>query len=523
MAVQGGISVAGVGASVVGVLLFLGLSLTVGRHVVASVIRWTNDTMTIEFPVITGILVIMLVMALSTELIGVHTALGAFVAGTLVGQSPILTEHIEETLRGFIVAFFSPIFFAVAGLGMDLKTLFDPTLLGFTLAVIVTASLGKFLGAFAGGRLGGLSNLESLALATGLNARGSTEVIIASIGLSLGALSPQLYTMIVAMAVITTMLMPLTLRWALARVPLGRDEANRLEKETAEERQSVPKMERVLAYLDDSANARLAAQLAATFAAGERLVTTVMRAEKPDNAPPAQDREDKDEVAALIERVQSAVTAAPATAVPGISHEEMSATKFADTPEAVGREAAKGYSIVFAGIAQPISEPSQRFADSLQHLIETFDGPVALAFNGTLATAPLDILKILVPTSGAAYSQLATEVALALASAGGGQLTALHVYDPEQDTKLLRGRARRLGLSVLADARRLGAAKGVQVAAVTAVDARPERAIRRVAARGRYDLIVVGAALRGGQRKFLGPRSATLVRDITIPMLLIVH
>jgi len=52
------------------------------------------------------------------------------------------------------MAFFAPVFFAVAGLGMDLRTLFDPTLLLFTVAVILIASLGKFAGAFIGGRLG---------------------------------------------------------------------------------------------------------------------------------------------------------------------------------------------------------------------------------------------------------------------------------------------------------------------------------------------------------------------------------
>ncbi len=152
-----------------------------------------NDHMTIEVPVITAILVAMLAMALTTELIGVHTALGAFIAGLLIGQSPILTEHIEGELRGFIIAFFSPVFFAVAGLGMDLRTLMDPTLLLFTAGVILVASFGKFAGALAGGKLGGLSTREALALATGLNARGSTEVIIATIGLAMGALSNQLY------------------------------------------------------------------------------------------------------------------------------------------------------------------------------------------------------------------------------------------------------------------------------------------------------------------------------------------
>jgi len=66
--------------------------------------------------VITTILLIMGAMAMTTHFIGVHTVLGAFVAGILIGESPILTKHIDEQLRGLIVAFFMPVFFGMAGL-----------------------------------------------------------------------------------------------------------------------------------------------------------------------------------------------------------------------------------------------------------------------------------------------------------------------------------------------------------------------------------------------------------------------
>ena len=195
--------------------------------------------MTIEVPVITAILLVMLVMALIHR---THRRAYARSAPSSpacwLANRPFSPSISKASCRGFIIAFFSPVFFAVAGLGMDLRTLLDPTLLLFTLAVIAVASIGKFLGALVGGRLGGLTGAESLALATGLNARGSTEVIIASIGLSMGVLSNQLYTMIVAMAVVTTMIMPPTLRWVLARVPLREEEAKRLEKEEAEEREA---------------------------------------------------------------------------------------------------------------------------------------------------------------------------------------------------------------------------------------------------------------------------------------------
>src|SRR5205807_8506827 len=96
--------------------------------------------------------------------------------------------------------------------------------------------LGQLTGAFLGGALGGLWRREALALGCGMNARGSTEVIVASLGLSMGALSQDLFTMIVAMAVVTTMAMPPMLRGALARLPMRPEEKARIEREEFEER-----------------------------------------------------------------------------------------------------------------------------------------------------------------------------------------------------------------------------------------------------------------------------------------------
>ena len=222
LAQAGEIDVMSVTESLVGTAVFLAVSFTIGRRVVSYLIRWSNDSFETEFPVITTILVIMGAMALITHYIGVHTVLGAFVAGVLIGQSPILTGHIDEQLRGLIVAFFMPVFFGVAGLSTDLTVLGDPHLLALAMGLIAIASFGKFGGAFVGGWMGGLDRREALALGCGMNARGSTEVIVATVGLSMGALTQNLFTMIVAMAFVTTMAMPPMLRWALARVPMTR-------------------------------------------------------------------------------------------------------------------------------------------------------------------------------------------------------------------------------------------------------------------------------------------------------------
>jgi K+:H+ antiporter len=522
MAAHGTVSYVNVGASVAGTLIFLALSLTVGRGLVARLIRWSNDHMTTEVPVITVILLVMLTMALTTELIGVHTALGAFVAGMLVGQSPILTEHIEGQLRGFIIAFFSPVFFAVAGLNMDLSTLLDPTLLLFTLAIIAVASIGKFLGAFAGGWLGGLTGAESLGLATALNARGSTEVIIASIGLSMGVLSNQLFTMIVAMAVVTTMIMPPTLRAVLARVPLREEEADRLQKEDAEEREAVPNMERALAYLDTSPNGLLAASLAGQFAARQQTLITVLKA-KSANPPGRADAGQvlSEAVALALEKMSRTARREARSASPMSSH-QLVHLKTADGDDALERESGKGYDLVFIGIEHPISASADQFDNRLQRLVETFDGPLAIVLNRKdQAAEPGAPLKILVPTGGTPAAGLAIEMALALARASNGALTVLHVFDPQDDTALLRGRARRQGLSLLAEARRLGERNNVPLKTTYVTHASAEAAIQRVARAGRYDLVVVGTSLREGATKFLGPRSSALLRNLNSPTLLV--
>ena len=523
IAAHGAVSLAHIGASMAGTALFIALSMTVGRGLVARLIRWSNDNMTIEAPVITAILLVMLLMALSTELIGVHTALGAFVAGMLVGQSPILTEHIEAQLRGFIIAFFSPVFFAVAGLNMDLSTLLDPALLLFTLAVIAVASIGKFLGAFAGGSLGGLTGAESLGLATALNARGSTEVIIASIGLSLGVLSNQLFTMIVAMALVTTMTLPPMLPWVLARIPLREEEAERLKKEEAEERETVPNMERALAYLDRSPNGRLGASLAGMFAAGQQVLITVMTAPAGSSGGAADEGPQLVAKAAALtlEKLPAGARKAAAS-MTRVPVDQLVHAKAADADDALERESSKGYDIIFIGVEHPIDATGNQFEDRLQRLAETFEGPLAMVLNGSGSAAKPGVpLNILVPTGGTPVAGLAIEIALAIAKGSHGALTVLHVFDPEDDTALLRGRPRRQGLSLLVEARRLGKRSDVAVKAISVKHAKPEAAIQRAARARRYHLVVVGTSLRQGETKFLGPRSSALLRELRSPVLLV--
>jgi K+:H+ antiporter len=334
----------------------------------------------------------------------------------------------------------------------------------------------------------------------------------------MGALSSQVYTMIVAMAVVTTMVMPPSLRWMLARVPMREEETSRLEKEEAELQESVPHMERALVVLDDSPNGRLASMLAGLFAGHEQLVTTVMEGQGERGS----GHELLTRAARLAFDRASQRLREENEQSPKFSLGELVSVKPAEGVDAVDAEVMKGYSIAFIGIERPIAAGANHFEDELQGLVRAFGEPVAISLNGDRSMTEPDIaLDILVPTGGTPEARLAMEMGLSLAKASAGRLTALHVLDPQDDTQWLRGRARRQGLSLLDDARRLGKRKGVPVNGVSVTNSRPEVEIRRMTRTTRYDLVVIGTSLRRGETMFLSSRTASLVRSLRCPVLLI--
>ncbi|HUI19426.1 MAG TPA: cation:proton antiporter [Methylocella sp.] len=510
LAAHGRVDSVAVGQSVLGTGLFLLLSFTLGRRIVFSFIRWTNDNFISEAPVLTAILVIMAAMALITYFIGVHTVLGAFVAGILIGESPILTRRINEQLRGLVVALFMPVFFSLAGLNADLTILKDPDLMFLTLGLILIASIGKFSGAFVGGALGGLTRRESLALGCGMNARGSTEVIVASIGLSMGALSQDLFTMIVAMAIVTTMAMPPTLRWALSRLPLREEERVRLDREAFDAKGFVTRLERLLIAVDDSANATLALHLARLLARSRGIPTTVLRLEGSETSKESKPSE-RGARAPVLETD-------PEEAGPMNLNRSLRA-KVLPSDVAVAKEARKGYSLLVVGIAQTMA-PHGEFDEEISRIAANFEGPLAVVVARGAHTEhpPQNGLKILAPVRGNDVSRRAAEVALALARGSNGKMTALYVLGTAGLGAAHRGlkratASRRHEEAVLKDIVELADRDATPIRTTLRLDIAPEDAILRQARLGSYDLIVMGVSRPAGETLFFGKAALAVLEN----------
>ena len=511
LAQSGSVEIYSLAKSVIGTVLFLVFSLTVGRRIVFSLIRWANDTFISEVPVISTIFVIMGTMSLITSAIGVHTVLGAFVAGILVGESPILTKQIDQQLRGMITGFFAPVFFGLAGLSADLTVLKSWDVVYLTAGLILIASVGKFGGAFIGGKIGGLTGKESFALASGMNARGSTEVIVATIGLSLGMLNESLFTMIVTMAVVTTMAMPPMLRWALSRLPLGKDEKERLEREEFEARGFVTNLERLLIAVDGSNNGKFASRLAGLIAGSRGMPTTIFHLGKGK-----RDTEEKSEKAkSAAKQVQAVAKKAKSSKKRSKDEDEPRdvdvTTRVQETPtqEAIEKEAKKGYDLLIVGVRNTLTSDGA-IRNEVNRVASGFDGPLGLVMaRGPHEEKPLNSrLNILIAVAGTDISNRAAEVAIILARGSDARVTALYVAgvssgDGKRRVRRATASHRREETS-LKEIVEIGERYRTNIRTAVRVDAMPDNAILQFAKNGRYDLIIMGVSRHTGEKLFFG-------------------
>ena len=148
-------------------------------------------------------LLFLLASALATEAIGVHALFGAFLAGVAVAGAGDLRDPLRRAIEPLTSALLLPLFFAYSGLRTEIGALSGAAWIACAL-VLLAAVAGKFGGVTAAARLQRTPWRESIALGALMNTRGLMELVVLNIGYDLGILSPQMYTMMVIMALATT-------------------------------------------------------------------------------------------------------------------------------------------------------------------------------------------------------------------------------------------------------------------------------------------------------------------------------
>jgi Kef-type K+ transport system membrane component KefB len=169
-------------------------------------------------------LLFVLGFAALADLLGLHFVVGAFFGAMLLGRGLLAGRHVEDvqkTVSSIAMGFLAPLFFATIGLEFDARTLADPLLI---VVILAAAFGGKILAGRIGGWMAGLTPAESWALGVGLNGRGIMELVVARIALANGFIGGRLFTVLVLMGLVTTVLTPLLLSRAFDRI--RREEAS---------------------------------------------------------------------------------------------------------------------------------------------------------------------------------------------------------------------------------------------------------------------------------------------------------
>ncbi len=378
--------------TIVGLVVFLALAVAVGQRVVDAVLQEMRRRDVGVGGWVTMAIGIALGLGAVTQALGVEAVLGAFIAGILLGRSRYAKHDVEEQLETVTVAFVAPIFFATAGLRVDLSLLADPEVALWTVIVIVIASVSKFAGSLIGARLSGLSSREGMALGTALNARGALEIVIATVGLSLGVLNDASYTIVVIMAIATSVMAPPMLRALTRNWGGSAEEQERIQREQQMAGKVLLRPGRALFASDGGPGSKYAARLVALALPRESPVTIV----GPDGDDPVRELFGDREL------------------------EYIAAND--DSTRRVLAQAALGYELTAAGIDVRGSGALPAVVDAM-----VVDSPLPALLLQPGPNDADEIHRILLPVSAARASRAAGEVAIALAAATGATLLLLHV------------------------------------------------------------------------------------------------
>ncbi|MFC7154091.1 cation:proton antiporter [Halomarina halobia] len=570
LAQSGVVDASSAAQTVLSVVVFLGVSFTLGRRAVAGLVRWVDDAVGGETAMITLLVVLALAAGAVTQYLGLEAILGAFVVGILVGQVNRFDYHLRHIFEVVTLGLFAPVFFAIAGLRMNVAALLDPTVFAVGLLVLAVACVGKFGGVFVAAKAVGLSKWEAIGIGGGMNARGAMEIIVATIGLGLGILTTEMYSIIVMVALVTSLMAPAIIRWAVPRIEMDEAERSRLEAEDERRHSFVGGVSRVLLPTRCSPESQFAARLLGDLVADRDVEITTMyvrevdvdegptststlgsllgRIERRPRSPvmSGQSEERGDAVGDEAQSRDGSDGGGAATRCLDLMRERIAA---ADGPKTRGvvrggddatrvvlDEAERGYDLLVLGTGTPGRRPDEPlFTSTVDTIIRDSPCPFVVVRSnrdrfgddpGSVSDYPIE--RILLPTTGTVHNRRAAEAAFAIARAREAVVEVVHVVDPPRENDLFVARpdmspAMELGEQLVENEAAVGRRMGARVETrVLIADAEPEAEIVSLATETEADLVFLGSSVRNvTQRAFFGHRVGHILQETACPVVVV--
>ncbi|CAM3449106.1 cation:proton antiporter [Mycobacterium frederiksbergense] len=188
-----------------GGLLYTLVLLTIGRRGLSPLGRMTEENQGVSPSMLSTVLILLMACAWFTDIIGIYAIFGAFLLGVAM-PSGFFAANLTDKLEPLTTKLLLPLFFVYSGLNTQIGLVNTPALWAVTLGLIVVAVVGKGVACAVAARLSKVPMRESVALGALMNARGLIELILLNIGLEAGIITPTLFTILVIVAVVTTLM-----------------------------------------------------------------------------------------------------------------------------------------------------------------------------------------------------------------------------------------------------------------------------------------------------------------------------
>ncbi len=498
------------------VILFVGLSFFLGKIVVRHLLSFTLNKINSRDKILTLIVVFTFALGAVAQAIKLEAVLGAFIAGIIFAQMPSVPEESIKKVEYTTFGIFAPIFFASAGLKVNLLELFRTDLILIGLVLITVAVISKVFGAYFGARL--LTKTDhwtALSYGAGLNARGAIQIIVATIGLSFAILSQEIYSLIIITAVVTSLMAPVMLRWTLKHVKMEDQELKRLAQEellkgnilNLVHRVLLPVRRRDLTQASPSKiiEARILERLGRKTDLSVTLLTITRENEK---------TESQNFLNQLAEYFKNIPV-------------NKKAVESKNPLESILEEVRKDYDLLIVGATERDKNSDMIFNPIVDNLVRLAPCP-SIVVQSSNVSEDWRPSRILVPTNGSLAAKRAAEVAFGIAYHEHDQVHLLNVVEVKEEYSSLdiEGslKERRLTFAhqTVEELKRLGESLNVNTFTEIEIGEEPDSVILKMSAEKNFDLIILGTDIRPGTDKlYLGPRVERILSNCTCPVLVV--
>ncbi|HLJ35652.1 MAG TPA: cation:proton antiporter [Ktedonobacteraceae bacterium] len=185
--------------------LYVAVILLAARPLLRPLGTLTERNNGISGPMLAFVLILLAACAWVTDTLGIYSLFGAFILGTAMPRGPF-ARHLQKVLEPILTNFLLPLFFVYSGLNTRLGLVNTLFLWSIAVLILLVSSLGKSLSCWLVALCNGVQNREAMAIGSLMNARGLMELILLNIGLEQGIITPTLFTMLVLMAIVTTLM-----------------------------------------------------------------------------------------------------------------------------------------------------------------------------------------------------------------------------------------------------------------------------------------------------------------------------